>query len=261
MARTYRFFIKNPETFSLLGMEKDFTLEEKMEPEVFFQLMKVLRCKTGDRVVFIPSSSRDFFEFHYEIQEARKKNIGLFFKEKTLNEHELSFELNLILCLPNKPDKLEFILQKAVELGTKKILLLEGEFSQMKHQLRPDRLQKIMTEAAEQSERAFIPGLEIGGKLKGFLVQNQSKASSFFVAMERLESSGLVLTEAMKKIFSGEDQSVSVVIGPEGGFSELEKEQIQLLHFPCFSLGKRILRMETAAIVSLGIITNIAQNH
>lgn len=243
-----------------------FHLNEKLEPEIFFQLAKVLRVKTGDEVVLLAddygaefAGGRKFYEFNYFVQEAQKQQLVLKFKNILENHNELPFSLGLILCLPNKPDKLEFILQKAVELGVSKITLVNADFSQMKHNLRVDRLQKIITEAAEQSERAAIPKLifssnGVAQKLSDYIVSRLSPSLDLkektFVALER--NNQTVPIEKLKEILR-KNHGAEILVGPEGGFSAEEKHLFQKNNFPCFSLGKRILRMETAAILSLGL--------
>lgn len=238
----YRFFtgeLKEPD----LG-EKEVVLSNRLESAVFDQLVKVLRVKPGDEVVLLTGKDGPpFFEFRFEVVSANKREVGLIFRSRNENLNELSFGLELVLCLPNKPDKLAMILQKAVELGVRRVVLLKSEFSQMKHDLRPDRLEKIMREAAEQSERAVVPALE----LKGSLVDYIAKAGNFLVAMERKDAE--LLPDVLQSI-SGD---ISILIGPEGGFSAAEKEAINAAGLRCYSLGKRILRMETAVILSLGM--------
>lgn len=257
MARCYRFFLKNPQAHQLLEAKKDFSLFENIESEVFFQLVKVLRVKEGDQIVFLPdkpSEQSTNIEYRYKVVQANKKEIVLEFVEAKQNTNELPYELELVLCLPGKPEKLEFILQKAVELGVSKIILVEGEFSQIKHRLRPERLERIIVEAAEQSERAYIPKLEIQGKLSDFL--NECPSEELWVAMERVEENKYNEISLMD-VGHRDLRKKVVLIGPEGGFSPPEKDLIIHKGFPCFSLGKRILRMETAAILSLGMVAMI----
>lgn len=253
MARCYRFFLKNPQTYQLLEAKKDFSLFENLEPEVFFQLVKVLRVKENDQIVFLADKTSEqdaYIEYSYKVIQANKKEIVLEFVGIKQNINELPYELELVLCLPSKPEKLEFILQKAVELGVSRIILVEGEFSQIKHRLRADRLEKIMVEAAEQSERAYIPKLEIQGKLRDFL--NECPVGELLVAMERMQENKYNEVSLMD-VGQSNLQKKTILIGPEGGFSPSEKDLIVTKRFSCFSLGKRILRMETAAILSLGL--------
>ena len=260
MARSYRFFLRN----GTAAAGENFLLSAEDEPEIVFQLTKVLRVKAGDVVTLVARKEKIenrklVFEVVFEVLNVLKNGVELLKKNTVENKNELSFELNLWLCMPNKPDKLEMILQKAVEIGVSEIVLFESDFSQMKHQLRVDRLEKIMVEAAEQSERAIVPQLKSQGNLSAFLKKaDAAELANLRVAMERgenIESAKTVLLEAAENKTSVPTKSagVAILIGPEGGFSDDEKTLFDELKLRQFSLGKRILRMETAAVISLGL--------
>jgi 16S rRNA (uracil1498-N3)-methyltransferase len=278
MARTYRFFLRHLVRESLpVRAELPLRLTENLEPDIFYQLVKVLRVSAGDKVVLLPGNGSTEVgsgfapggeEYEYEVESAQKKEVILRFTGRRKNENELDFPLELLLCMPNKPDKLELILQKAVEIGAAAVTLVEGDFSRMKHNLRTERLEKIMTEAAEQSERAFVPGLTLAGKLRDHLnkTTNPEKApgsvndQSIFTAMERSESTKSLpelIAQRKTDARNGQKGGITILVGPEGGFSPEEKALIEELGLPCFSLGRRILRMETAAIVSLGMAAGL----
>ena len=269
MARLYRFFTRHLVKESLpQNPERPFHLTETLEPEIFFQLIKVLRIAPGDNITFLPAAQeKPYFEFEYAVESAQKKEIVLRFLKKKTNENELDFDLGLILCVPNKPDKLELILQKAVELGVSRITLAEGDFSQLKHNLRTDRLEKILIEAAEQSERAKVPELNIAGKLCKYLEGlTVAERGNIFTAMERMDGDkGEGLAQLQKKksahaVGDSKSAPLQILVGPEGGFSDAEKSLIKDFHITCFSLGKRILRMETAAILGLGFASILRQS-
>ncbi|MFA5828900.1 MAG: 16S rRNA (uracil(1498)-N(3))-methyltransferase [Candidatus Gracilibacteria bacterium] len=258
MARTYRFFLRNSSPPA-----KDFDLLAQTEPEIVFQISTVLRGKTSDEVVLLtPDNDEAGVECRFKIVEANKHHVKLEFVDSKENKNELPFTLRVLLCLPNKPDKLDFMLQKAVEVGVQEIVLLESDYSQMKHHLKPERIQKIIMEAAEQCERAKISSFEMGGKLHNFLESNQKK-ETILVAMERMglapladaqkEMSTLDSVAAIFKKNIQQFNELNLLIGPEGGFSEAEKEYIKTLGLQCFSLGPRILRMETAMLLSSGL--------
>lgn len=239
MPRMYRFFTQDlvrPDELT-----QDVALSERCEAAAFQQLVKVLRVQPSDTVVLIPPQEKPpFFEFHFVVDTAHKKEVVLKFGAKVENRNELYFGLKLVLCLPNKPDKLSLVLQKAVELGASSIVLVKSDFSQMKHALREERLRKIMIEAAEQSERAVVPELVLASDVQEYLADADK---DLLVAMEREDCPPL------HELLG--DGDVSLLIGPEGGFSDAEKELLR--GFRCFTLGGRVLRMETAAIVALGI--------
>ncbi len=242
-----------------MDLEKDVQLNLRLEEDIFYQLVKVLRIKAGDKIVLV---GKNGIEFEYETVSAHKKNVELRFLSSRKNENETDFKLGLILCLPNKPDKLAMILQKAVELGANEVILVSGDFSQMKHELKAERLARIMKEAAEQSERAMIPELSVKGSLMDLLESDwcEKESAGIYVAMERANANSLfeVLGTRGEK-GAGEErtdhnESIFILVGPEGGFSENEKRLIEQKDLKTYSLGKRILRMETAVIVSLGIV-------
>jgi len=286
MARHYRFFLRNNESWNLI-LEEKYELLEKTEPEIFFQLVKVLRAGQGDLVTLMPMGKSDgrsdleamrragvtdtrpmsSFEYDFEVVSVTKKAVGFLKKGVRETQNELSFPLTLWLCFPNKTDKLEFILQKAVEIGVTEIKLFQADFSQKTHVLRFDRLGKILLEAAEQSERNSVPEFTAEGRLSDMLghaleaEKNDEFAERFgnvWVAMERMgkASEGIFGAGAMDGGSASKNidwRGITVLIGPEGGFSEAEKALLMGLPFHKFSLGKRVLRMERAAIVSLGL--------
>lgn len=256
MARTYRFFCRNEGMTHLLEQSQQvLAFTEDIESEIFFQLTKVLRVQIGDTVVLLPASSDGpNMEYVFEVADISKKMISLKLNRTVENTNELPFQLSLVVCLPNKPEKLEFIIQKAVEIGVTHITFVEGDFSQMKHQLRLDRLQKILVEAAEQSERGKVPELTVAGKLHLYL-QNLSapEKKQLYVAMERLGDGGNASLSKVLLTHKPAEQ-IQILVGPEGGFSDAEKKLITELGLTCFSLGKRVLRMETAVVLSLGVV-------
>lgn len=255
MSRSYRFFIDG---INAAELEKEVLLNASEHPNLVEQMGKVLRVKEGDSIVLLPvqAAAGETFEYVYEVAGAHKKEVALTFVKKVLNENELEFPLGLVLCLPNKPDKLSLIVQKAVELGVTEIILVSGEFSQMKHKLREDRLGSIVREAAEQAERAVVPSLSIRGSLEDYL--RETGGGAMLVAMER--SNDKSLAEALED-FKGTENGVRILVGPEGGFSDAEKALIEELDLITFTLGKRVLRMETAAIVAIGIVATTPLRH
>ena len=251
MAREYRFFTSEIGVAELGGADLEFSAVK--ESDIFNQLVKVLRVKPDDTVVLLCGSNvfgeTNYDEFVYVVTNAHKKGVGMRFVDSRMNENELGRELELILCLPNKPEKLSFIIQKAVELGVNSISLVNGDFSRMKHGLREDRLMKIMKEASEQSERGFVPTLKIDGRLSDLLESGIKKGRKPLIALEKM-----IKPKYLEELIKDDLKSaVSIVVGPEGGFSEEEKNLFSKKNLPCFSLGKRVLRMETAVILALGI--------
>ena len=161
--------------------------------------------------------------------------------------NELDCDITCILSLI-KSDKLELCIQKLTELGIKRIVLYDARRSVMKirDEKKNTRLLKIAKEAAEQSHRNKIPEIIGPCKLKDL---SQYKSEKNYICYE-----------AEKNISDiNKADSITYIIGPEGGFEEEEYHQICEMEFESVSLGKRILRAETAAIYTTSIIIGKCQ--
>lgn len=168
---------------------------------------------------------------------------------------EPSINVTLIQGLP-KSDKMDMIVQKCTELGIKEIIpvitdrviVKLDEKSEIKKQ---ERWQKIAKEAAKQSGRQIIPTVQNATNLKN-IIENLSKYDIVIVPFECEKDKSLKV--ALKEI-KNEHQSIAIVIGPEGGFSDKDIGILdKLSNVVKVSLGKRILRTETAGIVTLAMI-------
>ncbi len=165
----------------------------------------------------------------------------------------LPIEIYLFEGLP-KADKMELIIQKCVELGVHEIIPTEMEhcvvkLEEKKKASKVARWQAISESAAKQSKRNTVP------KINDVLSYREAltKASELDVLLVPYENErGMSATEdALIKIKSG--MRVGIIIGPEGGFSEKEIEAAKNIGGNIISLGKRILRTETAAITAVGM--------
>ncbi len=221
-------------------------LLERQEEDLLYQLTRVLRAKVGDSVILMNKnrSLSENYEAHFQVQEINKNQIKLVFESGKILYDPLPQELSLALALPNKPAKLEMILQHCTELGVSRFKLIESEYSNYHHQLRMDRLETILMEAVEQSERARIPQIISYVSLDQYfeLADNDCYAG--------LERQSDLNHRFLQEPLTGK---VDVLIGPEGGFSEREINLIKASSKGTFSLGKQILRNETAALVACGL--------
>ena len=167
-------------------------------------------------------------------------------------DSELDEEITLFFALA-KGEKIDFVVQKATELGVSTVVLLKTERCVVKfddkslaHKL--ERFNKIAKEASEQSHRLLIP--EIVGTVDIKNIPQELLSDINLVAYEKEAGKTASLLDNIVK-----GKSTSIMIGPEGGFSE---EEVNLLTskygFNRVSLGKRILRTETAAVYALSVI-------
>lgn len=212
------------------------------DAETVHQLSRVFRFKAGDRII---SLFNDGEEHVVELQAFSKKEVVGKILESKKNENELVERFFLFQALPKSKEKWEFIVQKAVELGVTDIVPLKSSRSTAKYPSFSDRLEKIIKEASEQSERGNL--LQIHEMC---LVENisQYQIKNLFVADSYDESAQNLLQVPH---FSGD---VGICIGPEGGFSLEEVQCLQSFGAQSVGLGKRILRLETAMVLAVGAL-------
>lgn len=215
-------------------------------------IKNVLRMKPGDEIAV--SNGVDGREYRCGILEIQDEQIVCelrFIKEEGV---ELSSKIYLFQGLP-KSDKMEFIIQKAVELGVFEIIPVASrrtvvKLDEKKEKNKRNRWQGIAEAAAKQSKRRIIP------QVKGVMsfetaVGYASKMDIKIIPYELAE--GMEDTKAIIGSLR-DNQSVAVFIGPEGGFDEKEIQAAVQNGLQPITLGKRILRTETAGLTVLAWI-------
>ena len=174
------------------------------------------------------------------------KNIVEFKIIKQLRQKETTKELWLAFS-PIKSNYQNFMLQKATELGVTKFLPIIFDRTVVR-KINKDRLKKIVIEASEQSNRINVPTIEEAQDLNGFLKKN---------------SMNLIFTDLnsnIKKIDKSKftDKPVCIIIGPEGDFSETEREKIlSFKGVQPIKINENILRSETAVISAISIVNYV----
>lgn len=213
-------------------------------------LTRVLRLGVGDPIVLFDGSGK---EFPAEILEVQRQFVRLQVAEGARVERESDLNLVLALGLP-RPAIMDLIVQKVTELGVDEIVPVGTERAQkwLKGERGVSRLkrwERIAQEAARQSGRNRVPRI--------------SSLTDFDQVLEQRKDTGLKLicweeeeTGSLRQILTakGGSRQACVLIGPEGGFSGAEAEQAAAAGFQRISLGRRILRTETAAIIVIGLI-------
>ena len=226
----------------------------------FNHAVNVLRLKGGEKVMISDPSGTDYMcSVGDVLRTSADENIledclKLYIEEICDENHELPAEIVLYQCLP-KSDKMELIIQKAVELGVARIVPVASKncivkLDDKKAEARIRRWQAIAESAAKQSKRSIIPEV---GKVLSFK-QAIDSCEDFDVKLIPYEDErGLTATcEAIVSFIPG--RKIAVFIGPEGGFDPLEVSMAKRHDIVPVSLGKRILRTETAAIAILSLI-------
>ncbi|MFH0834631.1 MAG: RsmE family RNA methyltransferase [Patescibacteria group bacterium] len=226
-----RFFVPAGSIF-----DEDFVLRN---PETIHQIRKVLRLNTGNKIILLDNSG---FEFEAEIVEIERNEIALKILDKRENAAEPELQINLFQALPNSISKFEEILKHGTEVGIANFFPVIAERSEISKLRNPERLGKILQEAAEQSERGKIPGIFEPVKFKKLWDEPPAGLNLVADSFSR---------EPELRDFFGEINeygATNIFVGPEGGFSQKEIELARERGAKTFSLGPRILRTETAGV-------------
>ena len=209
------------------------------------QHMQVLRMRPGDSLTVCDGRKNDYA---CVIETITKSEAVLKIESHRANSAEPDVLVTLFQSVA-KGDKMDWIVQKCVELGVFEIVPVYTRYSVPKNKNdKSGRLQKISESAAKQSGRGIVPHIARAVTLEEALLTSGFDA---LIAAYELEK-----TTTMKSIFkSGENtRKIGLFIGPEGGFSKEEADLLRSSGALSVSLGNRILRTETAAVCALSII-------
>ena len=213
-------------------------LNSNLDKSQSHYISKVMRIKEGESF----SLFNDSGEWEAKINEI-KKGIVNFIIVKKLKNSENNSEVWLAFT-PIKLNYLNFMIQKATELGVTKFIPILSERT-MVRDLNSERLNKVIIEASEQSNRIKLPKLEKLVKFRDFIKLYKDTD----IVFGDLNSSN-------DQIKINKDSPVCILIGPEGDFSENERKEIlDLKNVKSLKINKNILRAETAAISIISIIS------
>lgn len=214
-----------------------------MTGEEFEHAKNVLRLGVGDEVILLDNSGK---EYTAVISEVGKKQMTLNVVREEVGTREADADVCLLFGYLKNADKNEFIVQKAVELGVKKIGVFSSAYSSAyMNANKLERLNKVAKESAKQCLRATAPEIVYFDALE--------KALNFAKAYENKLFACEFATESKCNVdkLSG---STAIVVGSEGGFSRAEEQFAEGLGFSSVTLGKRILRAETAAVALTSVV-------
>lgn len=217
----------------------------------FHHLVHVMRQKVGDKVLIVDGAKQTVTA---EIQEIAEDAVTLKAVAKKMEAKELPVAVTIACGYP-KGEKLEWIAQKATELGTAQLVGFPAQASVVKWdhnklQKKQGRLQKIVKEASEQSHRTEIPAVQL---LASFaeLLELLPHFAQVLVAYEESSKQGEVTQLVRSLQLAQPGESLLVIFGPEGGLSPQEIAQFVDLGAVLVGLGPRILRTETAPLYFL----------
>lgn len=210
---------------------------------------KVLRLKEGEQVLVCDGQGRESL---CTVVKTNNSEYVLEVLERRLSETEASVRVSVYMAFP-KADKLEHVIQKATELGAYEIIAFPSarcvskpDDKSLKKKL--ERWQKIAASAAEQSGRGKIPDITV---LPGFsdALKRASQADLPIMFYENEQATTLRMALESKPF-----QTVSLLSGPEGGLEQREVEMAKAAGLRICTLGKRILRCETAPLCGLSAV-------
>ena len=217
----------------------------KLDLEDEHHLLHVMRMKKDDEIEVVADNKLFLCRIEYT------NPLNIYIVHEISSDVELKEDITLLFAL-TKGDRTDLVVQKATELGVKKIALIQSERTVVRYEEKDiakkcARYQKIMKEASEQSHRLVVPTLLGIYNLKKLPKEVFSDLN--YVAYEKDAND---VEGSFKGLEKG--KSVTILVGPEGGFSEDEINMLVKQGFIRTSLGKRILRAETAAIYGLSVI-------
>lgn len=213
----------------------------------------VLRVRTGEQVLLSAGEDWDYLCTVREVDRTGQR-VLLSVLEENRDIRELPVKISLYQGLP-KSDKMELIIQKAVELGAARVIPVETarcvvKLDRKKAESKRSRWQAISESAAKQSGRSVIP--EVAMPMP-FAAALKEAADSDIRLIPYENAEGMERTRRiLESVVPG--QKIAVFIGPEGGFEETEIRQAEEAGFEAVTLGKRILRTETAGFVVLSLL-------
>lgn len=230
-------------------MQRYFALNEKLElsSSDIYHMYKVMRMKENDKIEVI----YDEVVYLCEITTLSVNSVKLQVLNKKITEDESSVKVTIAISLV-KEQKWDFILQKTTELGVSQIIPLSLsrtliKLDNNKYNKKCERWNKICKEAAEQSHRVTIPNIS-----KQMNINDLVKLDYDL----KIVCSTTDVNKNLKQVLSKHKRydRILVVIGPEGGISPAEEELLATNGFIKTSLGKFILRVETAPLFVMSAI-------
>ena len=236
-------------------MTRFFVTPEELQPDFLVltgenaQHAKVLRLKNGEQVLVCDGQGQ---ECVCTVSDVSAGQISLVVNKRQLSETEARVQVSVYMAFP-KADKLEHVIQKATELGAYEIVA----FPSARCVSKPDekslskkleRWQKIAASASEQSGRGRVPVVLVLPSYKAAL-ERAATADKALLFYENEQATTLRMA-----LGSGAYKTVSLLTGPEGGLEEKEVTQAAQAGLQVCTLGKRILRCETAPLCALSAV-------
>ncbi len=211
--------------------------------EEYHHAINVMRKKVGEKLYITDGAGNIYIT---EIEKTEKRNVVARIAEKSTYPNKLQ---NFTLCIPRlkNPGRMEFALEKSVELGFTKFIVFESERTIAKGE-KLKRWNKIVLSAMKQSLRSYLPKVEY--------IRDLSNVSKDFIKIVFNQNAEQPFASYLKSMEKG--KNICLIFGPEGGFSEKE---IKSFGNPVIvRLGNNRLRSETAVVTAASVLSNSIQS-
>ncbi len=232
--KIHRFFLNNP-----LGEEV--LIKEK---QLLHQWNNVLKFKIDENLILF--NGKEKFDYVYTIKDIKKREVKLSLKEKAINLLQKEEKMTINLCVSLlKKDNLDLVLEKCTEIGVSEFTPIISDRVEKKNiaSFNKERAERLIMEATEQSGWGSVPVLNKEKKLKEFLLDIEKKGEiKKVIVLDIIEKENREINNNTNKLY--------IFIGPEGGWTQEERELFKKYNLKIASFGKNILRAETSAIVS-----------
>jgi 16S rRNA (uracil1498-N3)-methyltransferase len=235
----------------------------KLSSDKSHHLITVFRCKQGNAITVIDGKGK---AYEAEVSRIVKKDVFINIIREVSTDVESP--LNLIICQGIlRGEKMDIVVQKTTELGIKEIIPVVTERTVIRDTRRLKRWRKIAEESVEQCGRTIIPVIHEPVYFEDFFkCQQSSVMDQKLNGLIFWEEGGLSLRETIRRIRSQDaeyriqNSPIYILIGPEGGFASGEVKIAEENGLIRTTLGRRVLRAETAAIVSVALVQFLLEN-
>lgn len=214
-------------------------------------LMHVMRAKAGQEIILVDDENQ---VARMEMTAFREDAVTLTLVERLEADTESPIDLVLAQCLL-KSDKMDMVVQKAVELGAVGVIPVRSQncvvrYDAKKAAARQQRWQKIADEAAKQCGRTALLSVDPVTDIKALIADEKEREDSVLVFFYENEDTQTV-KDYLRRI---ESRRIVLLVGPEGGFSLEEAKAVEEAGGKSVTLGPRILRAETAALTAMSVV-------
>jgi len=223
-----------------------------LPPDTAAHLVRVLRARAGDELILFNGDGR---EFNGAIEAVRGSRVAASVGDGRPMDRESPLSITLVQCIP-RGDRMDFIVQKATELGVARIVPVLSQRSVVRldksqAESKANHWRAVAVSACEQCGRNRLPSIEAAQPLLSYLGELAPGAQLRLVLEPESAPHGPASAQGPGGAAAGKVVEAEIAIGPEGGFASDELEAFRVAGFSQVGLGPRILRSETAAIAAV----------